>query len=209
MANIEPIITAYISPLERGVVRDACAPYLQELALVIVAWNELHMELSQLFCTVAGFPNMLTGLNVWHSTENDRAQRKMLREALSSGLQHLPRIKEKGEKFLDCARKDIEFLLNKVDAISDDRNNAVHSPYMFSINRKDITMQSFDFFMSPRAKKLVGKDLLVEFRRQTEWAMSLSAFSQNLRLGLYLVPDPGWPQRPPRPENSTARPRKC
>jgi hypothetical protein len=208
MAKIKPTISQYISPLEGGQVRDGCSPYLQELALVVIAWNELHVELSQLFCVVAGFPNMTTGLQIWHSTENDRAQRKLLREALSGGLQHLRRVKAKGQRFSDIARNDIEFILNKVDSMSDARNNAIHSPYLFAIEGSEITMQSFDFFGSPRAKKLSGKDLLVEFRRQTETATMLSAFSQNLRLGLYLVPDPGWPERPTLPAAGRVQPQK-
>jgi hypothetical protein len=208
MATIEPTITQYISPLEGGQVRDGCSPYLQELALVVIAWNELHVELSQLFCVVAGFPNMVTGLQIWHSTENDRAQRKLLRESLSGGLQHLRRVKEKGEKFSDGARKDIEFILNKVDSMSDARNNAIHSPYLFAIEGRAITMQPFDFFGSPRAKKLSGKDLLVEFRRQTETATVLSAFAQSVRLGLYLDPDPGWPRRPTLPAAGGVQPQK-
>lgn len=199
MATIKPTISQYLSPLKEGQVRDGCSPYLQELALVVIAWNELHVELSQLFCVVAGFPNMRTGLQIWHSTENDRAQRKLLREALSGGLQHLRRVKENGGNFLDRARKDIEFILNKVDSMSDARNNAIHSPYLFAIDRGEITMQPFDFFGSPRAKKLSGKDLLLEFRRQTETATVLSTFSKSVRLGLYLDPDPGWPRRPTLP----------
>ena len=157
MAMIKPTVTQYINPLERGKVRRGCSPYLHELGLVVVAWNELHLELSQLFCVVAGISDMATGLRIWHSTDNDRAQRKLLRESIRGDLQHIPRVKDKGGKFSERARNDIEYILKKVDSISGPRNSAIHSPYLFAIEGKAITMQSFDFFMSPRAKKLKGK----------------------------------------------------
>lgn len=197
MAAVKPTITEYISPLDKqGKVLPDCSLYLHELALVVLAWNELHMELSQLFCMVAGIPDMGTGLHIWHSTDSDRAQRKLLREALYGELQHLPRVKEKGKLFADKVIREIEFILNKVDTISGSRNDAIHSPYLFEIDGKGITMRAFDFFMSPRAKSLSGKDLLVEFQRQRNIARVLSTYSQEIRLSLYRIPEPPWPTRP-------------
>jgi len=215
MATIEPTVTEYVAPLDKhGKVLPGCSPYLHELALVVVAWNELHLELSQLFCTVAGMPDMGTGLRIWHSTDNDRAQRKLLREALHSDLQHLSRVKQKGKPFANNAKREIEFILQKADTISGPRNDAIHSPYLFKIDGNEITMCAFDFFMSPRAKALSGKDLLVEFQRQRSIANALSAYSQGIRLALYLVPEPPWPARPilsaanhTSPRNSAKKPK--
>ena len=209
MATIEPTVTEYVAHLDKhGKVLPGCSPYLHELALVVVAWNELHLELSQLFCTVAGMPDMGTGLRIWHSTDNDRAQRKLLREALHSDLQHLSRVKQKGEPFADKAKREIEFILQKADTISGPRNDAIHSPYLFKRDGDEITMCAFDFFMSPRAKALSGKDLFVEFQRQRSIANALSAYSQEIRLALYLVPEPPWPARPILPSANHMPPRK-
>jgi len=71
---------------------------------------------------------MLAGLRIWHSTDSDRAQRKLLREALHGDLQHLPRVKEKGKLFADKAKREGKFILDKVDGISRPRNDAIHSP---------------------------------------------------------------------------------
>ncbi len=199
MATIEPIISQYINPLIKGKVRKGCSPYLHELALVVLAWNDLHLELSRLFCVVAGISDMATGLRIWHSTDSDRAQRKLLREALRGNLQHLPRVKNKEEKFSTRAVNDIECILKKVDSMSGASNNAIHSPYLFAIEGEAITMQPFDFFMSPRAKELSGKDLLLEFRKQRETFSALSAFTQSVRLAFYLIPEPAWPMRPTLP----------
>ena len=209
MATIEPTITQYISPLdENGRVVPECSPYLHELALVVIAWNGLHLELSQLFCTVAGIQDMATGLRIWHSTDNDRAQRKLLREAIRGDLRHLPRVKAKGEAFAEKAKKDIDYILEKADEISGPRNDAIHSPYLFETNKNQITMRAFDFFMSPRAKAQSTKDLLAEFQKQRNTASALSAFSQGIRLALYLTPEPPWPIRPGSLSAGSARPQR-
>lgn len=196
MTKIEPTIRQYVSPINKGRVRRGCSSYLHELALVVIAWNELHLELSQLFCVVAGIPDMAIGLRIWHSTDSDRAQRKLLREAIAGDLKYPRRVKEKGTTFSDRAKKDIKYILDEVDKMSGLRNNAIHSPYLFAIDGKTIKMESFDFFMSPRAKELSGKDLLVEFKWQRQTANALSGFAQRVRLALYLVPEPEWPSRP-------------
>lgn len=151
---------------------------------------------------------MATGLRIWHSTDNDRAQRKLLKEANKGNFEHLPRVKEKGEEFAKRARNDIEYILASVDSISGPRNDAIHSPYLFALEGKAITMRSFDFFMSPRAKALSGKDLLLEFKRQRETSTALSAFAQRVRLALYLIPQPPWPKRPNLPTATGVRVQK-
>ncbi|MBX3348975.1 MAG: hypothetical protein KF747_09525 [Nitrospira sp.] len=205
MATVVPTVIEYIHPLDKnGKVLPDCSPYLHELALLVVVWNELHMELSQLFCIAAGMPDMGTGLRIWHSTGNDRAQREFLREALHGDLQHLRRVKEKGKLFADKAKEEIKFILKTVDTISGPRNDAIHSSYLFKSDGKRITMCADDFFMSPRAKNLSGKDLLVEFQRQRSIATTLSIYSQGIRLALYLVPEPPWPARPKLPTTNKA-----
>ena len=202
MATVHASVTNYISPLdESGNVVPGCSPYFQELALVVIAWNEFHLELSQLFCTVAGI-QMTTGLRIWHSTDSDRAQRKLLQGTTLGDLQHLPRVKAKGEAFAKRTNDDINFILDRADTISGPRNDAIHSPYLFEINKDKITMRVFDFFMSPRAKALNGKDLLAEFQRQRRTASALSAFAQKIRLALYLTPEPSWPDRPTLPSTN-------
>lgn len=200
MGTVKPIITEYVAPLDKhGKVLSSCSPYLHELALVVVAWNELHLELSQMFCVVTGMRDVVTGLRIWHSTDNDRAQRKLLREALHSDFQHLSRVKEKGRSFAEKAKREIEFILNEADKVSGPRNDAVHSPYLFELVGEEIKMCAFDFFMSPRAKALSGKDLIVEFQRQRGIANVLSSYSQGIRLSLCQIPEPPCPTRPTLP----------
>lgn len=199
MAAIKPTITAYVSPLRNGKVQRGCSRYLHELALVVIAWNDLHLELSQLFWIVTGISDGGVALRIWHSTDNDRAQRKMLRETLDSGLMHLWRAKEEGPAWARRAESDIKYILDKTDRISGPRNDALHSPFVFAQEGQKITMEAFDFFKSPRAAALSGKNLLLEFRRHRESSAILSSFAQRVRLALYLKPQPSWPDRPSLP----------
>jgi hypothetical protein len=196
MAVIKPTITAYVSPLRKGKVRRDCSPYLQELALVVIAWNELHVELSQMFMTVSEISNGLVALRIWYSIENDRSQRNMLRVALESELVHLPRAKEKGLDWVKRAKDDILWIVNKTDGISALRNSAIHSPFLFVRQENKIAMQPDNFFFkSKKAELLAGKDLLREFRGQRQSYSALSSFAQRVRLALSLKPQPPWPDR--------------
>jgi hypothetical protein len=55
-------------------------PYAIELGKLVYAWNRLHEKLAGLFWTVTGFQNGAVASAIWHSTDSDRAQRKMLRQ---------------------------------------------------------------------------------------------------------------------------------
>lgn len=196
---VKPTIKTYVSPLRKGKVRRDCSPYLHELALVVIAWNDLHRELSQLFWIVTGISDGGVALRIWHSTPNDRAQRDMLREALKGGLHDLWRAKEEEPAWAQRAKSDIEFVLRKTDEISGPRNEALHSPFIFAQDGRTITMEALDFFMSPRAAALRGKDLLLDFKWQRESAAIIASFSQRIRLALYLRPQPPWPDKPSLP----------
>jgi hypothetical protein len=206
MATVKPTITVYVSPLRRGKVRRDCSPYLHELALVVVAWNELHLELSRLFSAVTGI-SLGVALDIWHSIYSDRSQRAMLLNTVkSSGLTHLRRAKEKGPDWAKRAEDDITFIVQEADRIAGPRNSAIHSPFAFQLTGKKASMVPFTFFKSRRAKELVGRDLLQEFRWHRHSSERLASFAQHVRLALYLEPEPQWPKRPAlaaRPKGAT------
>lgn len=142
---VKPTIKTYVNPLRKGKVRGNCSPYLHELALVVIAWNDLHRELSQIFWIVTEISDGGVALRIWHSTPNDRAQRDMLREALKSGLNHLWRANEEEPAWAQRAKSDIEYILKKTDDISGPRNEALHSPFVFAQEGRTITMEALDF----------------------------------------------------------------
>jgi hypothetical protein len=190
-----------IWPLDdaKGSVRKQLAPYLIELGLVVVSWNELHDELGQLYYLVRGGPSLGHALEIWHSEKNDRNQRQRIRSELPGALSDLPRAKQKGEEWVHRAREEIEWILERADSLADERNNAVHSPLISELEANKWKLTSFTFFGHPRAKKLAGKELLSQFRWYSRAFRVLTAYTQHVRLALYIKPYSGWPERPSLP----------
>jgi hypothetical protein len=198
MATIHPVSTAMASPLAKGRIRKQIEPYLQDLALVVASWNELHDELGRLFSIVIGGGNLSLALAVWHTIESDALQRKLIRAALPFSLSDLPRAKEKGADWVRIARDEIKWILDRVDSLRDQRNDAVHSPLIAELQSGKWKLTSFTFFGHPRAKKLAGKELLSQFRWYWKTSQVLAAYTQSVRLGLYAQPY-SWPKRPSLP----------
>ena len=69
-------------------------PYVEALGQLALAWNELHFNLSLLYCSLMGARVGIPvdqHFAVWHALKMDRAQRDILRAAAtSSGLQRAP-----------------------------------------------------------------------------------------------------------------------
>ncbi len=198
MAQVQPTMIPMATPLPKGRIRKQAAPYFHELGLVVASWNELHEQLGQLFWTVTGISNGYIALGIWHSTENDRAQRKMLEAILPFSLGELQRAKQNGPNWVHRAREEIKWILDRVNTLADRRNDAVHSPFLIQQDGQRWKVASSTFFQHPRAKKLGGKELLSEFRWYRKTADALSSYAQNVRLGLY-AESFSWPNRPSLP----------
>ncbi len=174
-----------------NVVSAKIQPYVTALGKVAHAWNTLQEALGQLFCTVTGLENAI-GQAIWYSTPNDRAQRDMLRAALMAldGTQ----LKTRFPKAID----DMIALLNEADSLSDKRNTAVHAPMSVAIGTGDIELFPVVFYGNPRAKKLIGKDILTEFEWYEQSADVLTRFARAARTAL-IIAGAAWPDRPRLP----------
>jgi hypothetical protein len=98
----------------------------QQYALVVGrlshAWNDLHLKLGELFASLIGADDEEVALAVWYSTENDRAQRNMLRATVEASRPD--RWKETPK-----APEEVKWVLDRVDnQLADARNNAIHAP---------------------------------------------------------------------------------
>jgi len=87
---------------------------------IVMAWNEYHETLGQLFAKLFARNQYGLALTAWQALNNDRAQRTMLAE--------VARVKFKpGDK----AGKEILWLVEKTNQmISDQRNLGIHTPLM-------------------------------------------------------------------------------
>jgi len=141
------------------------------------------------------------GIAIWHCSDNDFIQRKMLRAATLNSAQLV-----KGQ------RDDIVWALDKIEEkLRHDRNNAAHAPLAFHV---DIATQKYKpvpdtRLGSPRARQLQGKDLLNEFRLYYKLAMLLSGYFANIYDAIRNPSDETWPDRPPLPHAHQTRSRKA
>lgn len=164
----------------------AFAPYTTAVGRVAHSWNYLHEALGQLFVVVMG-ADRSRALAVWYSSKSDLAQRDMLRAAVEAAPDDLwpPNQPE--------ARSDVIWLLAKCTSLSHQRNDAIHAPCSLAIDRKRLVVMPTYFYGNPKAKSLMGKDILLEFEWYERYAGALTVFVRQIETAL------GWPDRYPWP----------
>lgn len=168
------------------VIDEAFQPYLLAVGRVAHSWNYLHERLGQLFASVFG-GDCRVALAVWYTVDSDRLQRKMLKSAVNAT----------GDKRLEGnieRIKDIEWIINEADKVADRRSNAIHGPCSISLGRGGLTISPAYFYGNPRAKKLIEKDILTEFRWCESASDTLSRFTKDVERAL--VVGSAWPERP-------------
>jgi hypothetical protein len=120
----------------RRAMNRAFRPYGIALAVLAFNWNRLHEQLSLLFITILRIPdeteplgqmNRNIPLAIWHSTDNDSPQRKMLRVSV-----------ERASHLTTNQRKDIIWVLNQIDdPLRHHRNSALHAPMSMNVALND------------------------------------------------------------------------
>jgi hypothetical protein len=178
-------------------VRAKMNPYVTALGRVAHSWNYLQESLGQLFCTVTGLDERV-GQAIWHSTSSDRAQREMLSAATSTSLDR--RLTTDYPK----AKEDIKWLLDRANKVADQRNDAIHAPISISIGQSEFEIVPASYYGNPRAKKLVWKDIIAEFKWYELSADALTRFARAVRTAIQSDTFP-WPDKPQMP---TLQPRK-
>jgi hypothetical protein len=176
----------------------ALEPYFSALGRVAHSWNHLHEELGKLFCSVSDL-ELHHGMAIWHKLKSDRSQRDILQGAISARAQeedwtqHRPNVVEA-----------IGDLLNEVNTLADRRNNAIHAPCSAALdgNSKDFEIVPITFFGNDKARRLIGKDILEEFRWYERSANALKIYTTNCRLAVdaRLMQ----PEKPPLPTRGQA-----
>lgn len=166
-------------------------PYFDAVGRVVHTWNNLQEQLAVLFCRVTGMSNEI-GIAVWHSTNNDRAQREMLRAAVTA-------TDEEWSERYPKAKKDIGWLLAEADKLAMRRNNVVHAPcYVGLRSKSELEIVPLAMSGNPRAKALHGKDILTEFAWYEETAEKLRGFARWTDAALSLE-NFEWPVKPSMP----------
>ena len=132
-----------------------------------VGWTGLHEVLAMLFRVVSRIPEDAVSNSIWHEVKNDRFQRDML----------LAAARRSHELKLISTQlfREIEWLLKHTTEIATLRDNILHSPIIAS----PTGVRAYNSGHA-RAKNLVNKDLLSEFRWCRDISMSLNRFALNL-----------------------------
>lgn len=165
-------------------------PYVTALGKVAHSWNFLQESLAQLFAEIMGSGSL--ALAVWYSSNDDRTQRRMLRAATE-------RLPEDRWATFPNAKADILWLLGEADIIGIKRNDAIHGPCSVAMGDKGIEIVPAYFWGNPRARSLMGKDILKEFRWYELCADTLSTYVRDITTAISWEQPRAWPDRPLMP----------
>ena len=175
--------------------RKAADAYALAVGRVSGAWNYLHRTLGGLFAVIIGGDDELL-LTAWRSIENDRSQREMLRATLKAASPRNWKVPPK-------ARADLLWVLNRADALSDVRNDAIHALVALHIGHEIVEVVVAFPPRGRREWKLIdrrakGRKLLEEFAKCEQDADTLSVFVRRAT-GALAEPDRSeWPTPLPR-----------
>ena len=174
-----------------GETREAIEAYCVAVGLVVYEWNDLHEKLARLFALVREGDRQET-LREWYAIRSDTGQREKLRcaitETTSDRWKRSPR-----------APDDLKWLLDRVDKLASERNNAIHAPCSLYL-RGDGSSEVMAAVRSAnagsrRAKDLEGEDLC-------------STGAPHMRCVLASLPECSHPRWPPRTTTNGPRDQK-
>jgi len=170
-------------------------PYGFQIGYLVFSWNRLHENLSKLFIEIVKPDAPAIPLAIWHSTDNDFAQRKMLREAIVADQKIEAATKKRALWILDHVESSLRF----------DRNDALHAPLSFMTGLVDDAVKTWVepdvFSASPRAKSLRAKghrDLLEHLKEFSELTIVLANHAEAVHLTI-LNPTRTLPDKPKLP----------
>jgi hypothetical protein len=144
-----------------------------------------------LFCSVMGGGFSNHHLAIWHVLKSDRAQRDILLAAVSEMTPaNLP----------EKVAEEAQWICKQTTALEEDRNNMLHSPIWGTPRGEGkISVQPVVGLGHKRAGNLLGKNLLVEFRRCRDCAVKLRDYTTRLDFAYCRgMPLPNRPQMPNR-----------
>jgi len=166
--------------------------YALALGKVAHAWNYLFEKLGRLFIIVAG-GNPHVANAIWYAPDSDRTKLAILREAISTPGQTPWWLPE-----FPTAKEDIIWLINRAVEHIDKRNTVIHAPCVLATDREGTAMAA-SFNGHLLAKKLWGKEILVEFDWCERWTEDLSRFANAMERALH-DRRLAWPNRPGKPD---------
>jgi hypothetical protein len=182
--------------------------YARELGLLIHSWNDLHIELTQLFLVVCRDYQLEEErdilLAVWNAIPNERLQREMLRQAarvrysLNVGVMTKIGIDIEPIRTHDAAiLNEILWVLEKADSLGRKRDDSTHVPMILDATMPfSLRPRAFDGLGHPIAKQLSDKELLEEFSLYRARILAVSTHASAVLAYLIGGDEPSLPERP-------------
>jgi hypothetical protein len=166
--------------------------YAAAVGRVAHAWNYLQERLAQIFVSVTAADRSIA-LAIWYSTENDRAQRKMLEAAITVSPG------DRWKLVSSEVKNDLKWLLDRANELAEERNNAIHAPCSLVIADNTPVIGAPYYAANPRARKLIGRTLLTEFEWCEQSAETLTRYADMITTALNYPSHYTWPERPRLP----------
>jgi hypothetical protein len=189
-------------PKHQRFTEDELRPYALAVGQVALAWNDLYEIMAQLFCTLSGGGWVSKHLAVWHSQTMDRPKRELLRATVEY-------LTADEEARFPKMRESVIWIADEAQRLEDARNNTVHLPLVLlrggaltqaarerGIKVPDVMVHTLN--NHPRAKRMLQKNLLGEFRRCRAKILALRDFTYNVDRALCAAHAP-WPDIPGSP----------
>jgi hypothetical protein len=163
------------------------------LGQLIFTWNDLHEQLALIYWTLCDHDD--GALDKWSRPPSDKQKRELIRR--------------RANKFSPSAKNmwdDIVWLLDAIDDFTDFRNDAAHAPVTIEpesfLSRRDnftAGVISNSSWRNRRARNLIRKDLLAEYRWQRNVLTKLRDYALTIERSLVDDYTP-WPKRPNWPD---------
>lgn len=181
-------------------------PYVIVVGQVALAWNHLHEYLGRFFGMLSGSGTRSPLIATWQSQQVDRAKRAMMSAAFQALPDDTPRRKK--------MRAEVKWILDRVQALEDTRNDAIHAPLHLSVSLERVAtevgpkaknrdfvrlsrVKAMEIGDNFRAKKLSGKDVLSEYRWCRDSLLKLRNYIQAIDDAI--TGEKPWPRRPHMP----------
>lgn len=181
-------------------VRNEFEAYAVALGRVAHAWNGLFEQLGRVFLATSEMKQPLAAA-IWYSLDSDRTKLTILKATITSQSTIPPT-----DRWPDCpkAKEDLLWLVERVSNLMDKRNDAIHAPCSLTADHDGAKMTASQVSGHERARKLRGKDVLVEFDWLERWTDRLNNFAMKVEVGLQW-PQHAWPDRPSKPDQKSRK----
>jgi len=154
-------------------------PIALALGQLTLAWNDLQLTFSALFCGVMGGKDLGLFLGVWGCIKSDRHQRDALLEAT-----RLYKPLDEFDRRATTFYEEIKWVVDNANRLEDTRNDVLHSPLWGVRAENKIVVNPLATLGNKRARKLRDKNLLEEFRHFRDTASVLRNYGSHLEMVL-------------------------